>query len=135
MVSFPLGVRRECIFSLIFLESRFLSVAHPTVANLSWLGLGSLVGLSSAPVFSHVPLLLLDYRWSHNPPTYWRTVIPSWYWTHTNNSALNKTSALNSWQNMSINVSCILKAPPLGLAWATWSNESNKYFWQIIPYG
>ena len=35
MVSFPLGVRRECIFSLIFLESRFLSVAHPTVANLS----------------------------------------------------------------------------------------------------
>ena len=48
--------------------------------SLIW-NLGLLLGLSWASVFSQV--LLLDYRWSHNPPTYWRAVIPNWYWTYT----------------------------------------------------
>ena len=35
------------------------------------------------PVFSQAPLLVLDYRWSHNPPTYRRTVTTNWYQTNT----------------------------------------------------
>ena len=26
---------------------------------------------------------MLDCSWSHNLPTYWKTVSPNWYWTHT----------------------------------------------------
>ena len=36
---------------------------------------------------------MLDYRWSHNPPTYWRTVSPNWYRTHT----VQKFSLQSSW--------------------------------------
>ena len=50
----------------------FLSVAYLMVVNLSWLG-----------VFIQAPLLVLDYRWSHNPTTYWMAVTPNCYWTHT----------------------------------------------------
>ena len=39
------------------------------------------------------PLLVLDYRWSHNSPTYWRTVTPNWYRTHT----IPKFSLQTSW--------------------------------------
>ena len=45
--------------------------------------LDSLLGLSYVPAFSQVPLLVLDYRWSHNLPTYSKTVTPKWYRTHT----------------------------------------------------
>ena len=34
------------------------------------------------PVFSQAPLLVLDYRWSHNPPTHQRTVTPNRYRTN-----------------------------------------------------
>lgn len=30
-----------------------------------------------------LPILFLNYRWSHNPPSYWRAVTPDWSWTHT----------------------------------------------------
>ena len=36
---------------------------------------------------------MLDYRWSHNPPTCWRTVTPNWYWTHT----VSKFGLQSSW--------------------------------------
>ena len=44
-------------------------------------------------MFSQAPLLVLDYRWSHNPPTYRRTVTPNWYRTHT----VPKFGLLSSW--------------------------------------
>ena len=47
------------------LESRFIVRSQ----------LGSSIQLGSYPI--------ADYRWSHNPPTYRRTVSPSWYRTHT----------------------------------------------------
>ena len=50
----------------------------------------SQLGLS---IFSQVTLLLLDYRWSHNPPTNWRTVTPNWYWALT----VPKFNLQNSW--------------------------------------
>ena len=63
-----------------FIQSRvFLSVAYLTVANLARLGISVHCQVS---VFSQAPLLVLDYRWSHNPPTYQRTVTPNWYRTH-----------------------------------------------------
>ena len=40
-----------------------------------------MLGLSKVPVFSQVPLLVLDYWWSHNPPIHQRTVTP--YCIHT----------------------------------------------------
>ena len=30
-------------------------------------------------VFTQAPLPELDYRWSHNPPTYGRIATPNWY--------------------------------------------------------
>ena len=64
------------------------------VANFSqleyWLIVRSQLGPS---IFSQVPLLVLDYRWSHNPPTNWRTVMPNWYWAHT----IPKFNVQSSW--------------------------------------
>ena len=34
-------------------------------------------------VFNQAPLLMLDYKWSHNLPSHRGTVTPNWYWTHT----------------------------------------------------
>ena len=51
---------------------------------LSLLGLVSLFHFSfQVPIFSQAPLLVLDYRWSHNLATYRRAVIPNYYRTHT----------------------------------------------------
>ena len=45
------------------------------------------------PSFSKAPLQVLDYRCSHNPHTYRRTVTPNWYRTHT----VPKFSLQSSW--------------------------------------
>ena len=72
----------------IFLYNLFfcflLSAAYLTVANLARLGILvlSLASVKSQSI-GQVHLLVLDYRWSHNPPTYWRTVTPNRCWTHT----------------------------------------------------
>ena len=42
-----------------------------------------MLDLSKVPVFSQVPVLMLNYRWSHNPPSYWRNLTLNWYWTNT----------------------------------------------------
>ena len=67
-------------FFSYFIQSRvFLSVAYLTVANLARLGISVHCQVS---VFIQAPLLVLDYRWSHNPPNYRRTVTLNWYLTH-----------------------------------------------------
>ena len=58
------------------------SLPYGSQFSPTW-NLGSLLGLSQVPVFSQAPLLVLDYRWSHDPPTYRRTITPNWYRTHT----------------------------------------------------
>ena len=57
---------------LLYLEPGLLYVAYLTIANLAQLGI---LVLCSVSVFSQAPLLVLDYRWSYNPPTYQRTMI------------------------------------------------------------
>ena len=66
---------------LLYLESSFFSsVAYITVANLARLGISVHCLIS---VRSQYLVKLLSYRWSHNPPTYRRTVTQNWYRTHT----------------------------------------------------
>ena len=54
---------------LVTASSDYLFVAYFTEANLVQLGIsvGLLLDLGKVPVFSN--LLVLDYRWSHNPPS------------------------------------------------------------------
>ena len=68
-------------FSLFRVGFFIGSLPYGSYFSPTW-NLGSLLGLSQVPVFSHAPLLVLDYKWSHNPPTYQRTVTPNWYRTH-----------------------------------------------------
>ena len=71
-------------FQLLYLESWFfLSVAYLTVANLARLGISVHCQVSVRSQYLVRLLLVLDYRWSLNPPTYRRTVTPNWYRTHT----------------------------------------------------
>ena len=58
-------------FFSYFIQSRFF---YPQL---------NLRQLIQVPVFSQAPLLVLDYRWSNNPPIYQRTFAPNWYRTHT----------------------------------------------------
>ena len=72
-------------FELLYLESDIFirSLTNGSQSTPTW-NLGSLLGLQLGPsIYSQVPLLLLDYRWSRNPPTYRMTVTSNWYWTHT----------------------------------------------------
>ena len=60
-------------FSFLFQSftiALFVSLSH----QQAYLNFGSLLGLSLVPVFSQATLLVLDYKWSENPPTYRRTV-------------------------------------------------------------
>ena len=57
------------------------SLPYGSYFSPTW-NFGSLLGLSWVPVFSQGPLLVLDYRWSHIPPTYRRTDTPNWYRTY-----------------------------------------------------
>ena len=69
-------------FSFLFQSftiALFVSLSH----QQAYLNFGSLLGLSLVPVFSQATLLVLDYKWSDNPPTYRRTVTVNYYWTHT----------------------------------------------------
>ena len=45
------------------------------------------------PSISQAPVLVLDYRWSYNLPTYRRTVTPHWYKTH----SISIFGLLSSW--------------------------------------
>ena len=58
------------------------SLPYGSQFSPTW-NLGSLLGLSQVRVFSQVPLLELNYTWSHNPPTSCRAVTPNWYLIHT----------------------------------------------------
>ena len=68
------------------------SLPYGSLFSPTW-NLGSLLDLSLVPVFSQAPLLVLDYRCSHNLPTYQRTVFPNWYRTHT----VSKFGLQSSW--------------------------------------
>ena len=76
-------IRFRAIFPFFsyFIQSRvFLSVLYLTVANLAQIEISVHCQVSSqASVISHAPALVLDYRWSQNPPTYHRTVTFNWY--------------------------------------------------------
>ena len=71
-----------CFFSY-FIRVRFFicSLPYSSWFSSTW-NLGLLFGHRKVSVFSQALLLVLDYSWSHNPPTYRRTVTPNWYWTH-----------------------------------------------------
>ena len=68
------------------------SLPYDSLFSPTW-NLDLLLGLSLVPVFSQAPLLVLDYRCSHNLPTYQRTVTPNWYRTHT----VSKFGLQSSW--------------------------------------
>ena len=61
--------------------------------NWTYFSPSSLLRLIQVPSFSQAPLVVLNYIWSHNPPTYWTTVTLNWYCTHT----VSKLCLLNSW--------------------------------------
>ena len=65
-------------FQLLYLESDCFirSLTYSSQFSPTW-NLGSLLGLSQVPVFSQASLLVLDYRWSQNLPTYRRTATPA----------------------------------------------------------
>ena len=67
------------VVQFLYLELGFLSTAYFVVAISSIWNLGSFLGLSQIPVFSQAPIHVLDYRWSHNLPTYRGTVTNNSY--------------------------------------------------------
>ena len=67
-----------------FIYSRILPIAYLKLAILVQLGISVCCYFSvRSPVFGQVALVVLDYRWSHNPTIYRRAVTRSWYRTHT----------------------------------------------------
>ena len=57
---------------------------------------------------------MLYSRWSHGPPTYWRTVTPNWYWTR----VVPKLSLPSSWSTGA----CYCTQP-----WNYNTNRNNMY--------
>ena len=53
---------------------------------------------------------MLDYRWSHNPPTYRRTVTPNWYRSRT----VPKFGLQSSWITGACHYTCRYTWVPLG---------------------
>ena len=68
-----------CFFGYSIQSPVLLSVAYLTVANLAQLGISvhCQVSVRQVPVFSQAAVLVLDYRWSHNPPADRRNVTPN----------------------------------------------------------
>ena len=60
-----------------FFRVGFLTAAYLTVANLVRLGIP--ISVRS----QYLLRLLLDCRWLHSTPTYWKTVAANWYRIHT----------------------------------------------------
>ena len=60
-----------------FFRVGFLTAAYLTVANLVQLGIP--ISVRS----QYLLRLLLDCRWLHSTPTYWKTVAANWYRIHT----------------------------------------------------
>ena len=72
------------LFYLIYLELGFLSVPGLEVVNLARLVISFQCKVSvRSPYLVSFLFLCWITKWSHNPPTYRRTVSSNWYCTHT----------------------------------------------------
>ena len=84
-----------CLETVPYVRFLFIYLCHtanfhaqecnfPFLLILTWLTLCFLISPDlESRLIVRSPLLVLDYRWSHNPPTYRRTVTPNWCQTHT----------------------------------------------------
>lgn len=87
----------KLLFQSLYLEPAFLSLTYLALANLE-----SRFIVKSQLVFT---LLMLDYRWLHNPPIDLRTVTPNWYFHGT---GLNVTIETLLLQGSTWAITCII---------------------------
>ena len=108
----------------------FLSVAYLTVAHLPRLGISVHCYVL---VFSQAPLLVLDYRWLHNPPTYQRIVTPNWYRTHT----VPQFGLQSSWityRCMPLHPAKLVTVSAISDTWTIRFMQNRLWHYFCIPY-
>lgn len=113
------------LVTLVRVSFFICSLPYGSWFNPVW-NLSLLLRLNWIPVFNQVLLHVLDYKWSHNSSTFWRTVTHNRYWTRT----ILKFCLQYRW----ITGACYYTRPNL---WSNLSSEATvlcgiklwSYFW------